>query len=323
MFQQYPEISSHGFVTEGFGHIRDFITPDDLSRAQREAEGFYQNALDTGLFYTADEARSLGLLGSDGGPRRRVQRERNLMYSDMAWFQESESFRRLVRHMMVFIGPDLDMFLARLIVTVPLAHIPAYIQELHLPMHNKLHGSLNTFVRDDHLRAFFFIHNPWHQDWVDFPDSDMRFVTTLLPITERAGGQAPLYILPSSAAVEPLPLPIAHKTDGETVTLFDGAVPRSFERRRVGAGPGDLLMWPARTFHLVDVNTADRPAMNLRFTFAPAGARTGVIDKTNIVHVSRSALTQMGESGPSDPNAPHFVPAPDVRPAVVRSDYAP
>ena len=307
MLVEFANLQEDAFVLEGFVHVADFLDPVDLQRATDCANDFYDTALERGLFYTADEAHKMGLL--DAIPRaRRVDRAANLMYSDFAWFLESCSFGRLVRTVGVYAGPDLDMFLPRLLVTVPVAHIPDYIQAFYLPMEGKLHGSLNRFVRDCNLRAFFFIHNPWHQDWVDMPESDLRFLTSLLPLTSRSGVQAPLYVLPTSAAVEPQSLPIPHREDTKTTTLLAGPTgERSFERRRIHAGPGDLITWTARTFHKVEENHSDRPALNLRFNFSPTGARLGLHDHGNLHRVGRSALSRLREAGPTHPRAPVFV----------------
>ena len=113
--------------------------------------------------------------------------------------------------------------------------------------------------------------------------------------------------MPCSAAIEPLPLPIPHSENDVEVTLEDGPVPRVLEKRRINAKAGDLICWPARTFHKVEPNTAEEPAINLRFNFSPAGARTGLNDMSNLVPISRSILSRLVESGPTDPGSPQYV----------------
>lgn len=318
MLPELQEFQDDQLLQDGVLHSAGMLEASDLKRALDEVLKFYYSALEQGMFFSEDEARERGLFSEGGGPRRRVERADNLMYSDLGWFQSSASFKRLTRVMSAYIGPDLDMFLGRVIVTMPLKDIPAYIRDRFLPIDNRVDGSLNRFIRDPFLRAFFFIHNPWHQDWVDLAESDLRFMTVLLPLTNRRGGQAPLYVLPRSAAVEPQSLPIRLEDTGGEVKLLDGPVGRTFEKRRVEAGPGDLIAWSARTFHMVDVNTADEPAINLRFNFCPRDSRTGLKDISNLVPVSRSVLTRLVEGGPRHPEAPGFVPTPDVMPPVAR-----
>jgi hypothetical protein len=88
------------------------------------------------------------------------------------------------------------------------------------------------------------------------------------------------------------------------------------------AGPGDLLAWPARTFHKVEPNRSDAPAINLRFNFAPSGARTGVRDPGSIQRVGRSALSYICEAGPTAPDAPGFVTYEEDKLIVVREGYS-
>ncbi len=321
MLVEFTKLREDPLLVEGVRHIADFLEPEDRDRAIREATAFYADAYAKGLFFTELEAQEHGLLEPDA-PGRQVERKNNLMYSDMGWFLESRSFEKLVRGISVYIGPDIDMFLARLLIAVPLCDIPNYIQRRYFPMEELLHGSINRFVKDEFLRAFFFIHNPWHQDWVDMPRSDLRFITTLLPITNRRGDQAPLYILPKSAAVEPQATPIPHEEDDATTTLMAGpGGPRPFEKRRMLVDPGDLLAWSARTFHKVEPNLSAEPAINLRFNFAPAGARTGVRDPGSIQRVGRSALSYLCEAGPTGPGTPPFVAHEEDELVVTREGY--
>ncbi|MEQ8390859.1 MAG: hypothetical protein RIB30_07680 [Thalassospira sp.] len=305
-------------LREGLLHVQSLLTSEDLARARLQVLEFYHQELDKGLFYSADEAKKLGLLSDAPPPARRVLRKNNLMYSSMNWFVQSASFERLSTLMQSLVGPDLDMFLARVIVTTPQGHIPEFIRELYEPIEGQLHGSINKFLRSETLRAFFFIHNPWHQDWVDMPASDLRFFTTLLPLTDRLAGQAPLYVMPCSASVEPQSMPVPHEEEENTVKLLDGPVPRVLEKRRIIAKAGDLVCWPARTFHKVEVNTSDEPAINLRFNFSPTGARTGLTDLSNLVPVSRSVLSQLVETGPTDPKSPAYVSSDHLQLKVIR-----
>jgi len=321
MLVEFTKLREDPLLLEGITHVVDFLEPEDRDRAIREANIFYADARAKGLFFDESEALARGLLAPDA-PGRQVERKNNLLYSDMGWFLESRSFEKLVRTMSAYTGPDIDMFLARLLIAIPLCDIPDYIQQRYFPMEEQLHGSINRFVKDEFLRAFFFIHNPWHQDWVDMPHSDLRFLTTLLPITNRQGDQAPLYILPKSAAVEPQAMPIPHEEDDATTTLIAGSdAPRSFERRRMLASPGDLLAWSARTFHKVEPNRSAEPAINLRFNFAPAGARTGVRDPGSIQRVGRSALSYLCEAGPTGPGTPPFTTYKEDELVVARKDY--
>jgi hypothetical protein len=322
MLVEFSKLRDDPFLVEGVLHIASFLEPEDCDRAAREAIGFYAGARAKGLFFDEAEAEARGLLAPDA-PGRRVERRNNLLYSSMSWFLESRSFEKLVRTMGAYTGPDIDMFLARLLITVPLRDIPDYIQRRYFPMEERLHGSINRFVKDEFLRAFFFIHNPWHQDWVDMPQSDLRFLTALLPVTDRGGERAPLYILPKSAAVEPQAMPVPHTEDGARTTLLTGPDgPRSFERRRIPARPGDLVAWPARTFHKVEPNRSAEPAINLRFNFAPSGARTGVRDPGSIQRVGRSALSRLCEAGPTAPDAPPFETYEEDKLIVAREGYS-
>jgi|GEM_PF-5783152 len=322
MLVEFTKIREDPLLAEGVAHVANFLEPEDRDRAAEEATAFYAEAQERGIFFTEAEASERGLLMQDA-PVRRVDHENNLLYSDMGWFLESRSFEKLVRTISAYAGPDIDMFLARLLITVPLCDLPQYIQKRYFPMEDQVHGSINRFVKDDFLRAFFFIHNPWHQDWVDMPYSDLRFLTTLLPVTNRRGEQAPLYILPKSAAVEPQAMPVPHEEDDETTTLMVGpGGPRSFEKRRILADPGDLLTWPARTFHKVEANRSNEPAINLRFNFAPSGARTGVRDPRSIQRVGRSALSYLCETGPSAAGTPPFVAYEEDKLMVTREGYS-
>ncbi len=322
MLVEFTKLREDPLLVEGVTHVADFLEPEDRDRAISEAMVFYAEARKKGLFFSEEEASERGLFMPDA-PVRRVDQQSNLLYSSMAWFLESRSFEKLVQEMSIYAGPDIDMFLARLLITVPLCDIPQYIQKRYFPMDAQVHGSINRFVKDDFLRAFFFIHNPWHQDWVDMPKSDLRFLTTLLPITNRCGEQAPLYILPKSAAVEPQAMPVPHEEDDATTTLLAGALtPRSFEKRRILAGPGDLLAWSARTFHKVEPNRSDEPAINLRFNFSPTGARTGVRDPKSMQQVGRSALAYLCEAGPTGPGTPTFMAYEEDELVVTREGYS-
>ena len=298
-------LAEHGYI-----HWPHFCDPSDLEKASKQALDFYQMATSEGIFYDKEEALEIGLIREhDGqlirawgepdysGPEINLRYEDNIMYHEFNWFFNSHTYQRLTEYIAKLTGPDLDMCLARLIITLPVKLFPDYVRGLFLPIESVTRGSLTPLIKKKFRRVFLFAHNPWHQDTVDYPESDNLSYTTLLSLTHRSGEQAPLLFCPESSALGEVPFPIDHRIEGETMFYRNDKNNFKLVVDRANLEPGDLFAWHAYNFHEVRPCFAEDPAMALRFSFAPSFSNNGIRDKRNIREAGRSLLSRFTASG--------------------------
>ncbi len=306
------DLQNDTLATQGFKHWKSFAEADDLARAQKQLLEFYNNALKNGLFRSKSECQELGLLknfssyeNKGDAPTSQTKRaasnfsvtsDKNIVLNEMSWFFETKTYRKLVDYIVPFAGPDLDMFMSKIIMTLPLHVLPDYVRETVLPMEKTNVGFLSPFIKPEYLKVFFFAHNPWHQDTVDYPESDFNFYTTLIALTDRSGGQAPLLVIPESSKIGKISHPIvcAHE-NGEFVYTWKGKEYR-WPIMQVNSVAGDLTAWHSYTFHQVMPCESEMPGISLRFNFAPSYRKTGLYDTKNIRVAHRSPLTKMTEA---------------------------
>ncbi len=190
----------------------EFGDQSELSKALDQVKSFYQESKKRGLFLSAEECEK-GRDASLYGPK--LTSKNSMSCNELAWFFESKTFKKLTAEVTKLLGPDVDMFMARVLITVPVCDIPDYIKEKILPVEGKLHGSLGAYIKDEFARASFFAYNPWHNDAIDFQESDYYFINTLFPLTSRNNGQAPLSFIPESLKLGKIPQPFVPTIKGK------------------------------------------------------------------------------------------------------------
>lgn len=302
------EMASKDSLKEsGFLLARQFAHSEDVQRAREICQGFYRQALKEGLFRSKEECIELGLLddfarkgeemilsrkSSQKPSQFSVTSESNIMFGEMEWFFQSQTYKKLVERVSSVAGLDLDMFMAKVIATIPQSLVPDYIAGSIFPMGKHKGGSLSPFIKPEFLKMFFFAHNPWHQDTVDYPESDFRFLTTLISITDRSEGQAPLLVIPESIQVGQVEHPLRYEKKGDKFLFKKNDQAYEFDVTQADMAPGDLIAWHAYSFHQVMPCIGEEPAISIRFNFAPTGSKTGIYDPKNIRPASRSPLSR-------------------------------
>ena len=298
------DLGKDTLAVNGYRYWPHFCETGELEKASKQIWDFYRRAILEGIFYDRDEALEIGLIREhDGqlirawtepdylGPKVNLLYEDNIMYHELNWFFNSRTYQTLTEYIAKFIGPDLDMCMARLIITLPVKLFPDYVRGLYLPMESGCGGSLTPLIKEKFRRVFFFAHNRWHQDTIDYPESDNLSYTTLISLTHRSGGQAPLLFCPESSALGEVPFPFDYRIDGETMFYRNDKGNFKLVVDRANLEPGDLFAWHAYNFHEVQPCFAKDPAMALRFNFAPRHCNNGIRDKRNIREAGRSLLS--------------------------------
>jgi len=296
-------------ISNGYKYWDGFCDTKDLERASNQAWDFYKKAISEGIFYDKNEAKEIGLIyEKDGklirawmvdgysGPRTNLRHEDNIMYNEFSWFFKSKTFQKLTDEIKNYTGPDLDMSMAKLIITLPVKLFPSYVRDIYLPQKNVHRGSLIPLVKEKFRRAFYFAHNPWHQDTIDYPDGDNLSYTTLISLTNRLDEQAPLLFCPESSALGVVPYPFDYTIKDNMMVYKNNEKMFRLKINRANVKSGDLFVWHAYNFHTVKPCFSDEPAIALRFNFTPSLSNNGIHDKRNIREVSRSVLSMFTET---------------------------
>lgn len=278
---------------KSFFMIPDFAESSEINRALEQIEEFYLESKRRGLFVSAEEC-SKPLDSSTYVPK--LTSKNGMSYNEMAWFFDSITFKKLTEEVMKLLGFDVDMFMARVLITVPLCDIPDYIKEKILPVEGKLHGSLGNYIKNEFARASFFAYNPWHNDAIDFQASDCYFLNVLFPLTPRNNGRAPLSFVPLSQQFGKIPQPFTPEIQGGNFSIHHLGKEHSFPIETPDVKIGDLMMWHAFVIHNVDLNTSQEPAIGLRFSFNPSYRKNGVRDLGHVRPISRSWVSEMTEN---------------------------
>lgn len=280
-----------------FFHHQNFADQTEMNKIHQFVKDFYQNAKAKGLFVSKEEVQKImDDRQSNKYASPKLTSKNSLCYNELNWFYESKTFNKLVSEVKGLLGLDLDMFMARVLITVPVCDIPDYIKEVIFPAEGKKHGSLGAFIKDEFARASFFAYNPWHNDAIDFPDSDCYFLNTLFPLTPRLNGQAPLSFVPESMGLAKMPQPFFPVINGDSFVLDYNGKKFDLKIANPNVGLGDLMMWHAYIIHNVGVNTASEPSFSLRFNFSPSNRKNGIRDLGHIKKISRSWLSDLTES---------------------------
>ena len=275
----------------------DFADKVEIEKVLKQVQDFYQESKKGGLFVSKGEFIAMNSpeqKASNSSPK--LNSKNNLCYTDISWFFESKTFLKLTEHVTKLLGPDLDMVIARVLITLPVCDIPDYIQEKILPVEGKLHGGLGPYIKSEWSKASFFAYNPWHNDAIDFPKSDCYFMSALFPLTPRNNGRAPLSFASLSASLGKIPQPFRPTIKGNEISLSVKDKLMSFPIETPDVKLQDVLMWHAYHIHNVGLNTSNEPAFSLRFLFSPSHHNNGLRDKGYIRPISRSWVTQITEN---------------------------
>ncbi len=269
-----------------------FAELSDVQKALDQIRGYYEETKEKGLFLSAQECQSSS--PSKGyGPK--LTSKNSLSYNELSWFFDSKTFHLLTQEMTQLLGPDLDMFMARVLITLPTCDIPDYILEKILPVEGKLHGSLGTYIKPEFARANFFAYNPWHNDAIDFPESDCYLVNSLFPLTRRNNGQAPLSFVPMSQKLGKIPQPFIPTVRSKQFSVLHNDAIQTFPIETPDVQIQDMILWHAFVIHNVGLNTSLEPAISLRFNFCPSYRNNGVRDVGHIRPISRSWISNATE----------------------------
>lgn len=271
-----------------FFHHQQFAEESELQKVHDFVKDFYTDAKKNGLFISQEEVQK--------NKSSKLTSKNSLCYNELNWFFESKTFAKLVGRVKELLGLDLDMFMSRILITVPVCDIPDYIQAEIFPAEGKMHGSLGAYIKDEYSRASFFAYNPWHNDAIDFTDSDCYFISTLFPLTSRLNGQAPLSFIPDSLPLAKATQPFFPEVKNDSFKLKHLGQTYDFKIICPDVKRGDLLMWHAFVVHNVGVNSANEPAFSLRFNFSPSGRKNGIRDIGHLKKISRSWVSQLTET---------------------------
>jgi len=274
-----------------------FADKVEIEKVLKQVQDFYQESKKEGLFVSKEEFIAMNSpeqKTSHSSPK--LTSENNLCYTDISWFFESKTFLKLTEHLTKLLGPDIDMVIARVLITLPVCDIPDYVQEIILPVEGKTSGALGPYIKPEWSKASFFAYNPWHNDAIDFPESDCYFMSALFPLTPRNNGKAPLSFVPHITPLGKIPQPFRPSIKENEISFSVKDKLMSFPIETPDVKLQDVLTWHAYTIHNVGLNTSNEPAFSLRFLFNPSHRKNGLRDKGHIRPISRSWVTQITEN---------------------------
>jgi hypothetical protein len=243
---------------------------DDLVRAKSIVDREFDSLLASGFFLNEEDkpdAREV-----------RMTSETSFFLSELAWFLESQTYRTIVDLVAQIFEESFDLFMERVIITLPESLLPGPVSTRFYPFENCEHGNLSEFLVPRARRLSIFAHNPWHNDYIDFPDSDADFVSVLIPLSDRSGQRAPLYGCPESFRLKQRFKSDEIEIDEENVSVEFEGVKHHFKRRRLELKFGEFGIWHALNLHAVYPNLDSSPVVNLRLNFCKTSSKDGLLD---------------------------------------------
>ena len=259
------------FESSGFS-VCCFGDRDELLRAKTTIDREFDRLLDSGLFLREED------IGKPEISDVRMTSQTSFFLSELEWFLETRTYRKIVNLVAGIFEESFDLFMERVIITLPRHLIPDSVSDRFFPFEKCEHGNLSEYLVPEARRMSIFAHNPWHNDYIDFPSSDADFVSVLIPLSDRSGQKAPLYVCPESFRLNQRFASDEIEADDQEVSVEFEGKRRRFRKERLSLDVGDIVIWHALNLHAVYPNLDHSPVANIRLNFCKTSSRDGLID---------------------------------------------
>lgn len=276
------------FEDEGFVDFGTIIDPelcDELASEIRKTRSF-----DSNLFLEQSEFEHLKPDAFNKNPRPGC----NLLEDLTGFSEQIENSPQLTTFLTALLGPGYDIFRRKLVCGVSTAWLPEWIRQR---VEGKPSNNLAHFIRPEHTDITWFYGIDFHQDLVDWKDSEPDFVTVYVYIDDVARGQAPLFILPRShlAGEDSFPHHLTMTNADAGTWTYKSRIGRECKSNQVilERPKGSVFCWHALTLHGTQPATVLEPRISIRYLI-----KKGQHNKHTLIQALNERIGASGMSNP-------------------------
>ncbi len=182
------------------------------------------------------------------------------------------------------LGDHYEIFNKKVICGVPENWIPDWLMERikENPVNN-----LGAYVRPEFRNVTYFYGIDFHQDIIDWPDSEPDFITLYIYLHKVSENDAPLQLLEGSHAlgVDRFPHHLELNTEGDVNWSYASSI---IERKTdcahltITGKTGHVGLWHACTLHGTQPNLSMQPRLSLRYLIRRMpDSKNAAIDQVN------------------------------------------
>lgn len=195
------------------------------------------------------------------GVNPRVDHQNLLLALDTDFVEAHPGFRQTMSRIL---GPGYHIKLKKIVCGLPDRAIPPWVLDRvrELPVPN-----LGPYVREEYRDITYFRGIDWHQDIIDYPASDGRFLTVYVYLDTVSEADAPLCVVPRSHLLGATRFPHVLQDHGTHLHYRDPQRGNCamLEKQTLTGRPGSIFCWHSQTLHGTDHVTGDIPRLSLRY----------------------------------------------------------
>lgn len=249
--------NTFSFLTQGISNCGEILDPDkckELLEQIKKSRSFDQN-----LFIDKPE-NDEHILWKGVNPN--PDKNNLLLNLDTSFIELNPILRKIL---VEILGENFTIKLKKIICGLPDHTLPKWVlnQVKNLPVPN-----LGAFIKPCFRDITYFRGIDWHQDIIDYPDNDPRFITLYIYLHSVNHNDAPLWVIPKSYLIGATTFPHKIKISGENIIQYsdDNLENTLFLNQEPLIGnTGSVYFWHSSILHGTTEVKSLSPRLSLRY----------------------------------------------------------
>lgn len=166
------------------------------------------------------------------------------------------------------LGSEYSILLKKIVCGLPDARIPDWVIQA---VENKPVPNLGAYIKPQYRDLTYFRGIDWHQDIIDYPGRDLRFVTLYIYLHDVGENNSPLWVVPGSHGFGPTKFPHQLRSlSEEYIDYYDDSGEKYLRLKPIAltGSVGSAYIWHSTLLHGTTNVNSSQPRISLRYLIA-------------------------------------------------------
>lgn len=183
---------------------------------------------------------------------------------NLDFVEKNENFKKLFEELL---GKNYEIILKKIVISVSDKNLPVWIKN---ELKNRNIKALSEFVKNKYADVTYFNGIDFHQDYIDFYNKDLNFITGYIYLNEVNENMAPLLVIENSHKLlaSSFPHNLKYNKDNKSFDYYSDTSNEKLENlkyKKLTGPKNQLYAWTAYTLHGTNKQTCQQNRYSLRF----------------------------------------------------------
>lgn len=203
------------------------------------------------------------------GVNPEADRNNFLLNIDDHFILENENLKQFLYQTL---GSEYSVLLKKVVCGLPDTSIPDWVIQA---VENKPVPNLGAYIKPQYRDLTYFRGIDWHQDVIDYPGRDSRFVTLYIYLHDVGENDSPLWVVPGSHGLGPTKFPHQlHSSSEDYIDYYDDSGEKYLRLKPIAltGSVGSAYIWHSTLLHGTTNVSSSKPRISLRYLIAKNSA---------------------------------------------------